>query len=274
MSKRTTKGMICLFLLLSLIGCSKKENQKENSINKQKTSTVEKFPFYHKEKEERYQTYQKKNKILSWKEVIIQVNIGLDQPYYTNVSESKNLNTNKVLVNKYFYLNEEYIPENLVALDTTYSKGGIYLVEEASLAFKKLVDDAKKEGITIRAISAYRSYSYQENLYNRYVTKEGVTQADTYSARPGFSEHQTGLCVDVDDRKKNFTDFEDTQSFKWMQKNAANYGFILRFPKEKENITGYSYEAWHYRYVGVEDAIRIKEKNITFDEYYMEFFEH
>lgn len=274
MNKRIGRGFIYLFLLLSLIGCTNKENQKENSINKQKTNTVENYPFYHKEKEKRYQAYQKENQQLSWKDVIIRVNIGLDQPYYTNVSESKYLNTNKVLVNKYFYLKEEYIPENLVLLDTTYSKGGIYLVEEASLAFKKLVENARKEGITIRAISAYRSYSYQLNLYNRYVSQEGKEQADTYSARPGFSEHQTGLCVDIDDRKKNFTDFENTQSFNWMQQNAANYGFILRFPKDKETITGYSYEAWHYRYVGVEHAKKMKQKNLTFDEYYMEFLEN
>lgn len=273
MNKRTRKGIIFLFLLLSLMGCTKKESQKENRIQKEKINTAEKYPFYHKEKEERYQAYQKKNKTLSWKDVIIRVNIGLDQPYYTNTSESKDLNTNKVLVNKYSYLKEEYVPKNLVSLDTIYSKGGIYLVEEAYLAFKKLVDDAKTEGITVRAISAYRSYSYQVNLYNRYVSQEGVEQADTYSARPGFSEHQTGLCVDVDDRINNFTDFENTKSFEWMQENAANYGFILRFPKDKENITGYSYEAWHYRYVGVKAAKKIKEKNITFDEYYMEFLE-
>lgn len=258
-----------LFILLSFLifitGCNKQ-------VEEQPIKKEESFSFYHEENKSRYKAYQKENPALSWKDVVLQVNIGLDYPYYTHISPSKYLNTSKILVNKYFYL-EKYVPNHLIELSTDYSKGGIYLVEEASKWFQKLVDDAKQEGIVIRAISAYRSYDYQVKLYNRYVEQEGIEKADTYSARPGFSEHQTGLCVDVDDRKLNFTEFENSKSFEWMQENAYRYGFILRYPKDKEKITGYTYESWHYRYVGEKIAKTIHEKNITFDEYYMEYLE-
>lgn len=264
--------IVVIMISFFITGCTttKNKTQKPNPLPTEK----EEYSFYHKENQKRYEGYQEKNKDLSWKDVILRVNLGLDNPYYTNTSPSKNLNTEKLLVNKYYYLEKDYVPDHLVALDTTYSKGGIYLVEEAYIAFRKLVDAAKEEGLNIRAISAYRSYQYQVNLYERYKNQDGVEKADTYSARPGFSEHQTGLCIDVDDREKSFTDFEQTKSFSWMQENAHKYGFILRFPKEKEHITGYSYESWHYRYVGETIAKKIKEKDLTFDEYYMEYLDN
>lgn len=277
MKKQVSLLFLIVLLVLFSVGCSEK---KESASKKEKTTKMteeksekQEYSFYKEENKERYEAYQKQNTALSWKDVILRVNIGLDSPYYENTIASPYLNTTKLLVNKYYYLKEDYVPDNLVELTTTYSKGGISLVKEVALAFQELVDKAKADGYQIRAMSAYRSYQYQVNLYNRYVRQDGQEAADTYSARPGFSEHQTGLCVDVDDRVKSFTDFENTESFKWMQENAYLYGFVLRFPKGKENITGYDYESWHYRYVGKEIAKYIKEHDITFDEYYMEFLD-
>ena len=119
----------------------------------------------------------------------------------------------------------------------------------------------------------YRSYEYQVNLYNKYVENDGIKEADTYSARPGYSEHQTGLCVDVYDGEIDYTNFEKSDSYNWMQENAYKYGFILRFPKGKENLTGYQYESWHYRYVGKKIAKYIKENDLTLEEYYAKFIE-
>ena len=147
------------------------------------------------------------------------------------------------------------------------------LVSNAKNSFEKLAEQAKKDGYPVIAMSSYRSYEYQVNLYNRYVASDGVEAADTYSARPGYSEHQTGLCVDVYDGKIDYTNFEDSASFKWMQDNAYKYGFILRFPKDKTNITGYQYESWHYRYVGTKIAKYIHENDITLEEYYAMFIE-
>ena len=141
------------------------------------------------------------------------------------------------------------------------------LVKVAKEAFEELSEDALKEDMNIIAMSSYRSYEYQVNLYNNYVKKDGKEAADTYSARPGFSEHQTGLAIDVYNKKEPYTNFEQTNEFKWMQDNAYKYGFILRFPKEKENETGYQYESWHYRYVGKEIAKIIHKDNITLEEY-------
>ncbi len=269
--KRIIVSIMVVTFLLCSTGCNKEKGVTEQKVEKNKNTQ---YKFYHKEYEERYENYKKVNKDLSEKEIIIRVNIGLDKPYYTDTSPSDNLNTIKLLVNKYRYLKEDYVPNNLVELTKEYSKGGIYLVDEAAKAFQELVDNAKKDGLEVRAISAYRSYAYQVNLYNRYKNEDGKAAADTYSARPGFSEHQTGLCVDVDNRVKSFTEFEETKSFDWMQEHAHEYGFILRFPNDKENITGYTYESWHYRYVGKEIATYIKKNNITWDEYYMEFLEN
>lgn len=264
---------ICLNIILMMIfcmffiGCG---IQKPSKI-KNNDFKSEKYSFYIEANENRYQEYQKANPEVSWKNVILRVNIGLDQPYYVNSEPSIYLNTSKLLVNKYFYLLEDYVPNNLVELDINYSKGGISLVDVAAENFKRMVDAAREDKINIRAISAYRSYQYQVTLYNNYVKRDGKDEADTYSARPGYSEHQTGLCVDVDNGINNFTDFEKTTSFEWMAENAHKFGFILRYPEGMEEITGYSYESWHYRYVGKKIATYIKEKNITFDEYYMEF---
>ncbi len=232
---------------------------------------AKKFPFFIKENEKRYQIYQKENPNLSLKQVILHVNIGLDFPFYTHTRKSSFLNTSYVLVNKYYFLPETYVPKQLEVLEKTDAREGLSLVKEAKEAFSKLVSKAQEDGNKIRAISAYRSYSYQKKLYNHYSLQDGKALADTYSARPGFSEHQTGLCVDVDDGVENYENFAKTKSFQWMMKNAYQYGFILRYPEGKEKITGYGYEAWHYRYVGVEIATFLQKNKITLDEYYMEF---
>ena len=157
--------------------------------------------------------------------------------------------------------------------DSKYTESSKLLVSDARLAFESMASDAKKEGYNIRVVSAYRSYGYQENLYNKYVLSDGKEKADTYSARPGYSEHQTGLVIDIDNTIVDYNNFESTEEFKWMQENSYKYGYILRYPKDKEDITGYSYESWHYRYVGVNIAKYIHDSNITFDEYYVRFID-
>ena len=181
------------------------------------------------------------------------------------IKESIELNKVDILVNKYNYLKEDYIPENLEKLDK-YSSRTIYLVKEAKDNFIKMCDQAKKENLSIRAISGYRDYNYQKALYDSYTQKD-KENVDKYSAKPGYSEHQTGLAVDVDNIKTNYESFENTKEFKWMQENSYKYGFILRYPKGKENITGYNYESWHYRYVGKKITKILKKKNLTLEEY-------
>ena len=245
------------------------EKPKRQTKEEQKIEKLKAIPYYKKEYQKRYLEYQKDNPNLSVENIVTYVNIGIDKPYYTNTKPSKNLNTNLILVNKYNYLTEDYIPKNLEPIDIAYARSGMQLVSEARSAFETLSEDAKKEGMNIIAMSSYRSYDYQVNLYDNYVATDGKEAADTYSARAGYSEHQTGLAVDVYNKVLPYTSFEETEEFNWMQENAYKYGFILRFPKDKVNITGYQYESWHYRYVGKEAAKYIHNHDLTLEEYYV-----
>ncbi len=242
---------------------------KEDKIIKE----MENLDYYKKENKNRYISYYNSNKDLSIEDIVTRINIGLDNKYYTQTKITPYHNKDYILVNKYIQMKDNYIPENLENLDTSYSRSGMKLVKNAKIALEKMIQEAKEEGYTIRVMSSYRSYNYQVNLYNRYKEEDGEEKADTYSARPGFSEHQTGLCIDIDDNKLNYTDFENSKSFNWMQENAHKYGYILRYPEDKTEITGYTYESWHYRYVGEKIATYIKKHNITFDEYYVRFIE-
>lgn len=249
-------------------------NSKPKSTSKVRHSFITDakcLPYYKSNNIKRYQDYHKLNNNLSVSDVITRVNLNLDLPYYTNTKEAKYLNTFYTLVNKYNYLRDDFVPNNLVEMTTPYSKEGIYLVEEARDNFYKLVDKAKEEGLTIRAISAYRGYTYQKRLYDKYVEADGVNKADTYSARPGFSDHQTGLAIDVDNTISSFENFTNTKEYQWMLDNSYKYGFILRYPSAKESITTYQFESWHYRYVGLKLAKKIKASNLTFDEYFTRY---
>ncbi len=218
---------------------------------------------------ERYKNYHHSNLDISKEEVINRVNMNLDYDFYTHTKKANYLNTPKVLVNKYYYLEKDYIPKDLEIINDGYSVGGKKLVHDARIAFEQMASDAyNNENLHLRAVSAYRSYKYQERLYNSYKEKDGKNSADTYSARPGFSEHQTGLSLDIDNINTDFNNFEKTKEYKWMIKNCYKYGFILRFPKGKEYITGYQEEPWHYRYVGIPTAKYITKNNITLEEYY------
>ena len=260
--------LLIIIIIMSLIFIKTFKNRKITKINITKFENINIFKH---ELKYRYLNYYKKKKNLSLDDIVTRVNIGLDQPFYTQTSKTPHLNKTYILVNKYLYLEKDYVPNKLITLKNEYSKKGMKLVKEAGEMFEKMYYNAKKDGYTIRIMSSYRSYDYQKSLYNEYKTKYGEEEANMYSAKPGFSEHQTGLCIDIDDNKLSYEQFDKTKSYNWMQKNAYRYGFIERYPKQKEDITGYIYEPWHYRYVGIDIAKFIHENNITFDEYYVKY---
>lgn len=145
------------------------------------------------------------------------------------------------------------------------------LREPAARAVEQLVAAAQAEGVSMRIISAYRSYGTQTSLYSGYVQRDGQAAADTYSARPGHSEHQTGLAVDFDDHGSCYlaTCFADTAAGVWLAEHAADYGFVLRYPNGADAITGFQYEPWHFRYVGSELAKEMKRTNTaTLEEFF------
>jgi len=135
---------------------------------------------------------------------------------------------------------------------------------EATPFLWKMIEGAKKDGINLWVKSGYRSYYDQKYIYNNYVARDGQAEADTYSARPGHSEHQTGLAYDMNSTSN---DFAGTPEAKWIEENCYKYGFILRYPKGKEHITGYIYEPWHVRYVGIEKAAEIFESGLCLEEF-------
>lgn len=207
--------------------------------------------------------------------IITSINANLDSEFYT---DGKTVDVSQgplMLINKYYQLDKEYQVDDLVTMESSYSNNtNSQLSAKAYEAFKKLVDDSEKEGYHIRNNYAYRSYDYQNGVYEEYKQKYGFDYAEQYAARPGYSEHQTGLALDVGVQTRYASGkFETSKEFIWMKENAHLYGFILRYPKDKENITGYHYEPWHYRYVGVDAATYIHENDITFDEYYAYFIE-
>ena len=203
--------------------------------------------------------------------VITSINSKLDNNFYTNTIPTDLSKGYLIIVNKYNYLDSSYVPDNLVTIASQYGK--LQVEKTTYEAFIKMYNGAKEVGLNLYAASPYRSYHTQLGLYNNYVNRDGKALADTYSARAGFSEHQTGLAIDIVRRGGSLGEFEYTGEFKWLSQNAHKYGFILRYPKGKEWITGYQYESWHYRYVGVEAATQIYNKNITFEEYYAYYIE-
>lgn len=184
---------------------------------------------------------------------------------FYNIKEINNPNNYEVLVNKLNKLPNNYIPNDLNLISKEYSEKKQYLRNIAQINFEKMARDAKTNGYNIKAVSTYRSYDYQKQLFNNYVKEKGFEYASFCSAKEGHSEHQTGLAVDIADETLDYDNFDKTKAFQWVFNNAHKYGFILRYPKDKIYITGYKYEPWHYRYVG-KKAIYLYENNLTLEE--------
>ena len=199
--------------------------------------------------------------------IYILILIILEHDFYQDISTIYSPTSYDFLVNKNNKLTSDYIPNDLENISLEYSCENKQLRYEAKNAFEKMAKRAKEDGYNIIAVSTYRSYEYQEKLYNNYVKDKGKYYADLASARAGHSEHQTGLAVDVANTSLDYDNFEQTKEFNWMINNSYKYGFILRYPKAKFHITGFKYEPWHYRYVGIDIATYIYENNITLEEY-------
>ena len=180
-----------------------------------------------------------------------------------------------MIASKIYYL-YQYVPTNIVDVEDNYKtlSSSPKMVKEAYDAFKKMSDAGSKEELKIKIASGYRSYDHQKIIYEDYLKKDPQSLVDTYSSRPGFSDHQIGLSCDIWANNETFEGFSFTKESAWLKENAYKYGFILRYPNSKDYITGYMYESWHYRYVGLEAAKEIHDNNITFDEYYAYYIEN
>ncbi len=201
--------------------------------------------------------------------------LDLESSFYENVITVSNGDSKLVLVNKNYALDSSYAPSDLVlpnvlALGHEQNKT-IYLREEASQHLEQLFSAAEQEaGLIFLARSGYRSYETQVSLYQRYVDQNGQEAADRFSARAGHSEHQTGLAIDVTADSVNgqlTTEFGKTAEGIWLKDNAHRFGYIIRYLEGRESETGYQYEPWHIRYVGVEAATEIYQNNWILEQY-------
>ena len=236
----------------------------KNYLLNEKYENVTKFvssPYFNILNVERYEKYYELNNSYSTDEIVLYVEIGLDNEFYTNIKEIDNYYEITTLVNKYNKLPDNIVFEDLIEIDKPYSKDGKRRVR--SVVYDnliKMIDAAKEDGIKLTVVSAYRTKNEQNYLFNNSTKKNGLEHALLYSAKPGFSEHQLGLAVDLN---KTEVSFENTKEYK--------DGFIERYPKNKEYITGYAYEPWHYRYLDVEISTKIYEENITYEEYLIKY---
>lgn len=231
--------------------------------------------YFRAEYVERYIAYSKEHQTKKADEVILAVNLNLDEEPYENITIIKDY-TYDMLINKHYGLAADYVPDDLVDIKYTCTNGKEYscadveqqqLRKEAAKAYEAFVEAAAKEDIQIVAIAAYRSYAYQEGLYNYNLQQYGQAYADTYYARPGHSEHNSGLALDITFNDHDFNEIENYEGYDWILQHLHEYGFILRYPADKEDITQYGYESWHLRYVGKDVATYLYENKLTLDEY-------
>ena len=174
------------------------------------------------------------------------------------------------ITNKSHPLDSGYVPVDLTVVNVN-SNGTQYLRQEAASELAKMFAAAHKDGIDLYLVSGYRSYAQQLALYNTYVSTDGKALADSYDAIPGACEHQLGLAVDLSDDNRDHdidNSFESTAAYQWLLKHSYEYGYILRFPRGKESITGIAYNPWSFRYIGVEEAKKVYDSGLTLEEYY------
>lgn len=224
-----------------------------------------------------YIEYMNNNKDLSSSEIVRNINIHLDKNFYEDTEKANTTLDTTLLVNKHYLLDKDYIPDDLVNVSQNYAWGEVGSQKVREVAYNAFLDmwnAANEEGYYLMINSSYRSYEDQEIVYNNYKNSSGERFTDSIAARPGSSEHQTGLALDIFSKTNtNKNTFSQTDEAKWLKENAHNFGFILRYPEDKVDITGYSFESWHYRYVGKDIATYIYENDITYEEYYAYFLE-
>ena len=216
-----------------------------------------------------YKLYHRKTTI---EDTIAIVNTHASLGWYNEEYVSQNYNEYLVIANKFYKLPEDYQRDDLISTNLAYSYSGNKASKVVVEAFEEMYKDIQKElGVHLMINSSYRSYEYQEKLYNNYL-RTSIQYADSHAARPGHSEHQTGLVLNISSQENPNDSFDTSEEFEWLKNNSYKYGFIQRYPEDKKNITGFS-ETWLFRYVTPEVAKIIHDEEITFDEYYAFYIE-
>jgi D-alanyl-D-alanine carboxypeptidase len=220
---------------------------------------------------DRYDEFQLRFPELPFDVIVALVNTDVDLEAYGTYRMVTDPYDYLVLMNQNYKLPSDFIPDDLVSIP---GRGSLRYT--AAHAYMAMRDEARAEGLTFISMSAYRSYATQRRLFNNSVNRRGLEATLTMIARPGHSEHQTGLAVDILHRSNVSTlrsaNFQDTREFEWLQENAHRFGFILRYPDGMMELHGYIFEPWHWRFVGEEVATIMFEQGIaTFEEYHGRF---
>lgn len=273
--------IVALLIILLLAACSKDDQkaplqskdtvQTEHKIDKKEKVNPEYF-----EKEEEQEEEIIEEEVQEEKEEVVEQEPEQNQTPNKNVTVVSNPNDLHVVVNKQRKLPDGYEPPDLVIPNVLFYSDDWekkHMRQEAATALELLFAAAANDGIDLIAVSGYRSYERQTTIYNYNVETQGLEHAQRYSAMPGHSEHQTGLTMDVSGAALASSylleeSFRQTAEGEWLEQHAHEHGFVIRYPKGKEHITGYAYEPWHIRYVGKETAKEIFEKQLTLEEFF------
>lgn len=262
MIKKWTILGTCI-LVLGLVGCSGSKNNEDVADTEDNDTELTDNSFENELKEDELNNSSEDSNEPS----------AENQDNEEESAEDNKDETIIALVNKEYSLGEEYVPDDLVPVDvpTVLENPEVnQLREVAADALKSMFEEAKKSDVYLHARSGYRSYQTQVQLFQNYSDKHGEEAANRYSARPGQSEHQTGLVMDVTSESVNYQlteSFGETKEGKWLSEHAHESGFIIRYPKNGEDITGYIYEPWHIRYLGIEMATKVYKSGRTYEEY-------
>lgn len=281
MKMKIITGTILTTLLIS--GCAINQSTQDNNQNNQQSNQEEINGNNNTDDKDEKEKSTENNNETEEKSNDGENSIQLEKKYFNVVAVKdgkeviQNLDNLLILVNKESaYLPENYAPADLVRPKVRFSFGDqdiekSYMKKEAAIALETMFKQAESEGIYLFAVSGYRSFNRQTAVFQAEVNAKGKDKAVEAVALPGQSEHQTGLAMDISAPSVKYTltqSFENTDEGKWLRENAHKFGFILRYPKGKENITKYKYEPWHFRYVGKESAKTIYENNWTLEEFF------
>lgn len=269
---------ICLVLGIGFIGFSLLSNNDTNDEKteekvKVKKDTFTDISYYKKENLSRYKNYQKNHPELSIEEIVKTVNMQRDYDFYGNIVQQDKPNDINTLVNKYYQLDLSYEPADLVEINGSVGTYGASYSKHTARAvvyddFQALKEACRQQGFELYVCSGYRSTPWQDEIYNHMVDTYDQETADKTCSRPGHSEHTTGLSLDIGLDQYKFEDIVNHPHYQWFLKQLSQYGFIIRYPENKENLTGYEYEPWHIRYLGKDLAKKVEKSGLTYDEYY------
>lgn len=222
---------------------------------------------------ETYVEYKTYHESTSYKDVIAIVNVHANKGWYNETYKTNIKDNFLMLVNKFYALDKDFKRDDLQSVNLAYAYASNSVASIVIENFEQMRAEVQNQlGVRLMVNSSYRSYEDQLAIYNDF-KNISLKYADSYAARPGHSEHQTGLAIDITSLEHPYINntensFDKSAEYEWLKNNCHNYGFILRYPKGKEHITGYNTESWHFRYVGVEAASKMFKEDLTLDEYY------